>query len=251
VNLNTTQSVRDEFVRRLVNENFVVDKTGVKLIEIEPADFIADDVSIFGEVNRDYVAREIHWYQSMSLNVNDIPGGPPEAWRRCADQGGMINSNYGWMAYSTQNHEQYKHVLEELRKNPSSRRTTMIYMRPEMWHDYQVNGRSDFCCTWGHTFHVRDDVLHMIVNMRSNDAWAGFRNDRAWAEYVQTELASDLDLVAGDIRWHADSLHFYEQQFYLVDHFRRTGEKAITKKRYAELYPDSPWNTRQDRDVDK
>lgn len=246
----STVDVRNEFVRLLQSHDFVVDKTGCKMVEIAPANFTVTAPHVFGKVNEDYVRREIEWYEKMSLNVNDIPGGAPKEWLKTADEHGNINSNYGWMAFHGDNYNQYDYVLKELKANPSSRRTCMIYMRPLMWYDYQAFGKSDFCCTWGHTFHIRNGKLNTVVNMRSNDAWAGFRNDRAWAEHVQKKLAGDLGVEVGHMKWHADSLHFYEHQFYLVDHYARTGETSVTRAQYEVLYPDSPWARLAERNED-
>ena len=225
---------------------------GGSTIEIVGASFIADEDSIFGKVNWDYVRREEEWYNSMSLNVNDIPGGPPEIWKAVADKTGEINSNYGWCIYSNQNgfeslpydadnelNSQYLRTLKELKKNPESRRAIMIYTRPSMWLDYNKGGRSDFMCTNAVQYLIRDGAVHAVVQMRSNDAWAGFRNDRAWQQHVLEKLAKDLSLPAGTLFWQVGSLHLYEAQYYLVDHFARTGQTSISKKEYNELYPDS------------
>ena len=164
--------------------------------------FNADEDSIFGEVNWDYVQREEAWYNSISLNVNDIPGGAPQIWKTVADPDGFINSNYGWAIYSPENgftkdpespaRNQFKCVLAELKKNPESRRAIMIYTRPSMWLDYNKNGRSDFMCTNTVQYLIRGGKLNSIVNMRSNDSIFGFRNDRAWQKHVQEKLASEL-----------------------------------------------------------
>lgn len=238
--------------------------TGKTTIEIVGANFIADTDHIFGEVNWDYVKREEEWYNSKSLNVNDIPGGTPQIWKAVADKDGFINSNYGWAIYSNENFSrrpdrggsalpediqydgvfpiaacQYDAALQELKKNPESRRALMIYTRPSMWLDYNKNGRSDFMCTNAVQYLVRDGALHAVVQMRSNDAWAGFRNDRAWQKHVLEKLSHDLSIPEGNIYWQVGSLHIYEAQYYLVDHYNRTGETHITKKQYRELYPDS------------
>src|SRR5512139_3627993 len=84
--------VRNAFVKELNAHHFVTDKTGVRLVELAPADFLASEAHIFGRVNEDYVQREIQWYESQSLNVNDIPGGAPREWKRAADPDGFINS---------------------------------------------------------------------------------------------------------------------------------------------------------------
>ena len=69
-----TSHIRKHFIQELKNENFAIDKTGQKTIELIGASFIADEASIFGKVNHEYVKSEIEWYKSMSTNIIDIYG---------------------------------------------------------------------------------------------------------------------------------------------------------------------------------
>jgi hypothetical protein len=103
--------IRNEFKRLLLNGEFVTDKTGVKTIEIINASFIADEPSIFGVVNEEWNNRELQWYKSMSLNVNDIPAPIPAIWKQVATPSGEINSNYGWCIWSEDNGRQYCNVV--------------------------------------------------------------------------------------------------------------------------------------------
>ena len=91
------------------------------------------------------------------------------------------------------------------------------YTRPRMWLDYNFNGRSDFMCTNAVQYVIRKDKLHAVVQMRSNDAWAGYRNDWAWQDHVLTKLSLDLNIDRGVIYWAAGSLHFYERNFDLIN----------------------------------
>lgn len=216
LNRNTVQDIREEFHRLMREEEFVTDKTGVRMLEVRSASFIADEPTIFGTVNTDYVLRELEWYHSMSLNVNDIPGGPPTIWQVVSDNDGYINSNYGWCIFSDENYNQYNHVLEELKKSPESRRAIMIYTRPNMWYDYNHNGRSDFMCTNAVQYMIRDHKLETVVQMRSNDVIFGYKNDFAWQNYVHKNLAHDLSIEPGHIYWNVGSLHVYERHFNLV-----------------------------------
>jgi len=211
------QNIRSTFQEALFNEDFVIDKTGVKLLEIVGASFIADEDAIFGKVNYDYVEREIEWYNSQDLNVNAIPGNIPKIWQDISDRDGYINSNYGWCIFSKENHDQYQNVLNELNNNPRSRRATMIYTRPTMWNDYDRNGMSDFMCTNAVQYVVRDNKLDCIVQMRSNDVVYGYKNDRAWQKYVLENLAKELRVEVGNIHWQVGSLHVYEAHFDMVD----------------------------------
>lgn len=208
--------VRQYFIDQLAQQNFVEDKTGVKMLEMIGATFIADEPAIFGTVNQEYVQRELDWYKSMSLNVGDIPGGPPEIWKQVASTQGWINSNYGYLIWHEENWNQYQNVLEELRRSPFSRRAVMIYTRPMIWNDYNIDGMSDFICTNAVQYFIRDDKLQVVVQMRSNDVVYGFKNDYAWQEYVALALCDELGVELGNIIWHVGSLHVYERHFGLV-----------------------------------
>jgi thymidylate synthase len=210
--------IRKQLYNNLIKENFVIDKTGVKTVEIMNASFIADKSAIFGTVNEDYVKRELEWYKSMSLNVNDIPGGPPEIWKMVASKNGLINSNYGWCIYSKENGDQFQNVVNELTKNPGSRRATMIYNRPSMHEDYNKDGMSDFMCTNSVQYLIRDNKVNALVYMRSNDAVFGYKNDYAWQKHVLEELVKELGWYnqVGDIYWNVASLHVYERHFDLI-----------------------------------
>ncbi len=208
------EHIRDHFIEELKYGRFVTDKTGVKTIEMLGATFEANHPTIFGDVNDDYIQRELDWYKSMSLYVDDIPGITPAIWQQVSDRGGKINSNYGWAIYHKDNYLQYANVLNELTFYPNSRRAVMIYTRPSMWNDYNRDGMSDFMCTNAVQYMIRDEQLVAIVQMRSNDVVFGYRNDYAWQKYVADRMTEDLKLTKEPkIIWHVGSLHVYERHF--------------------------------------
>lgn len=215
--INSVQDVRDQFTALYKDGEFVTDKSGAKTLEIFGATFIADEPVIFGTLNEDYAQRELEWYKSMSLYVNDIPGGAPKIWEQVASKNGRINSNYGYLIYSTGNHSQYKNVLNELKANPFSRRAIMIYTRPSIWNEYNENGMSDFICTNTVGYVIRNGKLNAHVSMRSNDVVFGYKNDKFWQDYVHSTLAEDLGVEVGQMIWTVTSLHIYERHFNLIE----------------------------------
>ena len=261
-NILANKLERKEFTS-VNREGSMTSLVGATTIEIIGSSFIADEDALFGEVNWDWVKREEEWYNSTSRNVNDIPSPVPAVWKAVADKKGFINSNYGWMIYSSENvctnddayacsnvfdlsskglkANQYNFALDELRRNPESRRAIMIYQRPSMWLDYNENGRSDFCCTNAVQYLIRDGELHAVVQMRSNDAIFGYKGDRSWQQHVLEKLAAELNVPAGKLYWNVGSLHVYARHYFLVHHFAETGETSITKEEYVNLYPDSPY----------
>jgi thymidylate synthase len=246
--MNNIWNVRQDLSRKLVDEKFVVDKSGGRVVELIGYSFSASDITIFGAPNAEYIEREIEWYENQSLFVADIPGKVPEIWKKVASSDGKINSNYGYLLYSRENFCQYDNVLTELINSPDSRRAIAIYTRPEIWEDYNWDGMSDFICTNTVQYLIRENMLHTIVNMRSNDVTFGYRNDRAWQDHVRRKLLADLNYnfksnnySLGDLIWQVGSLHVYERDFYLLHHYDMTGYYTIPKTDYRIAYPTSEW----------
>ena len=99
-----TSDIKHYFVNALVKEDFVMDRSGQKTIELIGASFFADQPAIFGTPNESYIEIEKAWYESQSTNVNWIKEtynrNVPEAWLASANDFGQINSNYGHLIYS-------------------------------------------------------------------------------------------------------------------------------------------------------
>ena len=216
----TINDVRQHFIDELRNENYTTDRTGAQTIELLGASFIADEPAVFGTPNEDYIRKEIDWYESQSTNIFDLDTDPPEAWKYTANDHGEINSNYGHLIFSDKYFTQYYQVADELIRNPDSRRAIMIYNRPSIWYEFDENGKNDFICTNAHTYYIRENKLHVVVQMRSNDLIFGYRNDYAWSKYVleslQRDLKSSLDVELGNIYWQVQNLHVYSRHFHLV-----------------------------------
>jgi thymidylate synthase len=216
--------IRNYFKSELAAERFTTDKTGAKTIEMLGASFIANEPSIFGTPVKSYIDAELAWYESGSTNINDIHGAdkaPPAAWMYAADKHGNINSNYGHLVDSPKFYNQYYNAIDELIANPDSRRAQMIYNRPSIWAEYNENGKSDFICTNAQTFYIRDNKLHMVSQMRSNDVVFGYKNDYAWAQHLMDRAIDNLNeeaynLTKGDLIWQVMNLHVYSRHFDLV-----------------------------------
>lgn len=233
----------EKFLKNDITRNESGSLSGANTIEIIGASFVADECSIFGKPDEDYIRREIAWYESQSLNVNDIPGGTPKIWKAVSGWDGQINSNYGYLIFSKANEYQFDHALNELLRNPASRRASMVYTRPQIHQEWNLYDMSDFICTNVVQYLIRDGKMHAVVQMRSNDAVYGYKNDWAWQTYVLERMVANYNkytknssVSVGDISWQVASLHIYESHFYLLDHFSKTGEINISKKGYDEKY---------------
>jgi len=230
MHLPSVKDIRQFFIDELKDEAFTTDKTGQKTIEMIGANFIADEPAIFGKPNQDYIDAEIAWYESQSTNINDIHGiekDPPQAWQYSANDNGEINSNYGHLVFSEKYFSQFYRAFDELWINPDSRRAQMVYNRPSVWVEFNEGGKSDFICTNAQTFYIRDGVLMMVSQMRSNDVVYGYKNDYAWAQYLMDKFVSNWNEMAevtgehseiekGALIWQVMNLHVYERHFHLV-----------------------------------
>ena len=219
-----------EDILKLFKNKYKNDEFRGNTVELQNIHFICDKDYIVREPNYDYAKREIEWYESQSLNVNDIPGGAPTIWKQVATSLGYINSNYGWCIFGEDNGKQYEHCLKSLLKDHMTRQAVMIYTRPQMQTDWNKNGMHDFMCThYVHCFlnevqHPENNVevyeLKYIVYQRSCDAVFGFNNDFQWHKYVYDKLYNDL-IDAGIpmsenkpfIEYNCGSLHVYDRHF--------------------------------------
>ena len=215
---HTIKDIQDLFVYKYTNGAFEADGN----LEILSASFIADEPSIFGQPNEKYQQAELHWYNSMVCNTDklqDIYGMVPAQWEEAANTKGAVNSNYGYLVHSALNGSQYDHVFRELKSNPRSRRATMIYTHPDMHQRHREHGKDDFVCTNAVTYYNKDDELHAVVQMRSNDVVFGYMNDYYWQYMLLDKLAADLLIMRGTIMWQVQSLHIYPRHFKLIDAF--------------------------------
>lgn len=104
--------------------------------------------------------------------------------------------------------DQYPFIIEELRRNPSSRRAVMII------RDKEVDmGSDDPACLQHIQYFIRDNKLHCKVLFRSNDACkATFMNAFALI-MLQKKVADELGYEIGTYTHRANSFHCYEKDW--------------------------------------
>lgn len=198
-------------------------KNGTKEILAATAVFNMNKVTGFvdfksRQTNRDYAQKEFDWYLSEKLT-------PPKGikvWDRIKSKHGKINSNYGYLVFSHKNGDQFKHARTALESDMYTRQSVIIYNRPAIHTDWCKDGMHDFICTFYQQFFIRDNKLHCIVNMRSNDCIFGTFNDIPWFEYVYYKMYNALTkgntpvypgLKMGTMTFIANSFHCYERHF--------------------------------------
>lgn len=214
------------FRDKIRTSDFVVDKTGVKIVEIINAHVELDPSQpiLDFQVRKTplkYVKAELAWYDSQDLHITKISE-HAKMWEKVSGLDGYVNSNYGWMIYSMENFNQFEHCAIELERQPDSRRAVMIYQRPSMWVEHHENGKSDFVCTDGTQLFIRNGKLIYIVKQRSCDFIFGFFNDFYWHCEVHRRMLERLKKVYpglhfGSLHYDNYSLHVYERHFEMIE----------------------------------
>ena len=107
--------------------------------------------------------------------------------------------------------EQVQFVIDELRRNPSSRRAVISIRTPD------DIGSDDPACLQYLQYFIRHSKLDCVVLFRSNDACkATFMNAFALI-MLQKRIADALGVPVGQYVHRANSFHCYEKDFTLLD----------------------------------
>ena len=119
---------------------------------------------------------------------------------------GHVFGAYGPRLRSWNGIAQFANVATLLRKKRDSRRAVIqIFDRADMMED------KDIPCTCTLQFLLRDNKLHMIAHMRSNDAYVGLPHDVFSFTMLQEILCSTLAVDLGTYKHMVGSLHLYER----------------------------------------
>ena len=161
-----------------------------------------------------YLAKEYAWYKSGSRKVEDAVK-LSKFWGTIANDDGTVNSNYG--AYIFVKESDGKSVWEktvDILKNDRDSRQAIIQI-PIM----PSRGSKDTPCTSSIQFFIREDKLFCTVYMRSTDVILGFPIDIFQFTMWQIEMAHELGLNLGWMRFISGNIHCYEKNWIEnVDH---------------------------------
>ena len=196
-----------------------------------------------------YLLGEFIWYLNGSADPKGIL---PYAkfWdgiRNSGDNGlyaaGTINSNYGTRLFghsdlpaftteaSTRSKpepiNQWQATIAALTADKDSRQAVMSIHVPSDRHV----GNKDVPCTFTLQWFIRENKLHLIVNMRSNDIILGFTNDVFQFTMLQEAMMLELrkvypELQLGHYYHNAGSMHIYSRHFSMAEEIVKN-EKAI------------------------
>lgn len=137
---------------------------------------------------------------------------------------GILNFriNHGWSyTYESRYHDQLPFIIEELKRNPSSRRAVMDIRDSK----YDITNDSPAC--WQHAqYFIRNGKLDCCILFRSNDLPEAFYFN-AWAMIrLQKKIANELGVGVGTYTHRANSMHCYEKDFKLLEGYIKGIERG-------------------------
>ncbi len=156
--------------------------------------------------NPEYAEYEWQWYLSGNRDASEISE-RAKIWKQMfVGDTTEVNSNYG---YFWNYNNQLDRAIEELKKNPQSRRAIVVH--------YDINEldryKYDTPCNNVLNFYVQDEFLELSVFARSIDVWFGFCNDQYCFSKLMELVANRLNLKVGKMHWSITNLHIYERHF--------------------------------------
>lgn len=157
---------------------------------------------------------EFCWHAAASDEVDALAYYAPR-WRAFAEDGQTIRGScYGQRIFgrASDGRSRWDALLGLLREDPASRRAVI---------DLSGGGKCeaqavDVSCTSTMQVLIRNGLLHLIVQMRSNDVVWGLPYDVFLFTMIQELLAQTLGLELGAYVHGAGSLHLYERHLDLA-----------------------------------
>lgn len=143
-----------------------------------------------------------------------------KVWERIQNPDGTINANYGYMVYhlkdagnpqfTTEFLSQWEWAKNRLQLLKKTNQAYLHFNRPKD----QWNENLDQPCCMNIQFQIRDNKLHLYVNMRSNDLVYGVPYNMMYFVKLMHRMVAELkqtypELEVGDYIYHTVSLHFY------------------------------------------
>lgn len=179
-----------------------------------------------GSQSLGYGFAELLWYLSGSDTMDMLGVYAPSYLRFCND--GRARGAYGYRWRNNPGIAPFQigslaTAVDLLRKNPHDRRAVVAMWDSGDVAQAYIGEWNDIPCTLSIQYLIRDDKLHSIVTMRSNDLWLGGVYDPFTFCQLQCLVAAVLGCDVGHYHHRVGSFHMYEKnaeaiQAVIADH---------------------------------
>ena len=166
-----------------------------------------------------YAKKEVELFDKGNI---ESMGEISKIWDIIKNPDGTINANYGYMVYhildagndkfSKNKVSQWEWALTRLKEEQHTCQAILFFSRPKD----QWSGNKDIPCTVFIQFIIRDNKLHLIGYMRSNDLVYGTPYNINYFTIFLHRMHAQLlpyypNLKIGSYTHHATSLHIYKR----------------------------------------
>lgn len=206
----------------------VASPRGMEVREIINGHYTVPMPAFLDLVERDvrvpFMFAEAAWIISGSNRLEDLTR-YMRVYVNYSDDGNFLRGAYGPKVI-----DQLPYVVDTLTNDNDSRQAVMT-----IWRE-RPGPSKDIPCTVAMQFLVRDDVLHMVTTMRSNDVIMGFTYDVFTFSMVANAVRlllkeRGLDLVLGDLHVNAGSLHIYDRHYSEADKWIEASNRDLSISR--------------------
>ncbi len=176
---------------------------------------------------------EFLWYMAGSNDLMHISY-YIQSYLRESEDGKTLTGAYGPRLINYEGKvNQLENILSLLIDRNTSRRAVVQIINP---FDVQ-NKLKEIPCTCNIQYLVRDNKLHSITFMRSNDVYIGLPHDIFCFTMLQEYIAARLNVELGSYYHHVGSLHLYSSDIINVNKYIEEGFQS-TKDIMPEMDPD-------------
>lgn len=151
---------------------------------------------------------ELLWFLRGDTNIGYLRDHGVSIWDEWADEHGDLGPVYGkqWRSWPTAggNVDQLGNVVEQIKKNPSSRRLVV-----SAWNVGELDRMALLPCHALFQFHVADGRLSCQLYQRSADVLLGVPFNIASYALLTHMVAQQCDLAVGDFIWTGGDCHLY------------------------------------------
>jgi thymidylate synthase len=186
------------------------------------------------------IIHELLWFLNGDTNVKYLHDHGVTIWDEWADENGDLGPIYGaqwrgWAAADGRHIDQMQRVLDQIAKDPSSRRIIV-----SAWNVGEIEKMALAPCHTLYQFHVAHGRLSVQVYQRSADVFLGVPFNIASYALLLHLIAQQTNLTPGDLVWTGGDCHLY------LNHLEQADEqlareplplpKLVIKRRPPRLF---------------
>jgi len=155
------------------------------------------------------IIHELLWFLSGDTNIRYLKENGVSIWDEWADDNGDLGPVYGfqwrsWPGVDGQSVDQISKVVEQIRRNPDSRRLMVVAYNPAY-----VDQMALPPCHSLFQFYVANGKLSCQLYQRSADTFLGVPFNIASYALLTHMIAQQCDLEVGDFIWTGGDTHLY------------------------------------------